>query len=202
MNSFDRETLDENTMEDIAEAYLDELTGRQRGGGGSKKKKDRPSTSKTSQFARAEAVNNSQENRKAAALNEILKVVERFPEERLDEAFQKYLDWLVANLKSSNYILDQTELKTVFHAQSEGNGGQNVNKVATAARVKHKPTKIVFESNDTSSQASNLEQAKKRLQAKLNDHLEIWRQLLNLDQPNWRSLSGDELKNSLYTRIF
>lgn len=59
------------------------------------------------------------------------------------------------------------DLDVEFYRRSSGAGGQNVNKVATAVRMRHKPTGVTVECVNERSQAQNRRVALSILQSKL-----------------------------------
>jgi len=63
--------------------------------------------------------------------------------------------------------IPETELEFTFFARSSGPGGQNVNKVASACRLVHKPTGIMVVASTHRDQGQNKRQAMSILQAKL-----------------------------------
>ena len=58
--------------------------------------------------------------------------------------------------------LSESDLEETF-TSSSGPGGQNVNKVATAVRLRHVPTGITVTVQDSRSQARNRQLARERL---------------------------------------
>lgn len=67
----------------------------------------------------------------------------------------------------SKIDIPEKDLDITVYCKSSGAGGQNVNKVATAARIRHIPTGIVVECVNERSQAQNKRQALSILVSKL-----------------------------------
>jgi peptide chain release factor 2 len=74
---------------------------------------------------------------------------------------------IVPELDTSNVELDEKELDIEFFVRASGPGGQNVNKVATACRIIHKPTGLTVVCNVERSQGQNKKIAMGILQSKL-----------------------------------
>lgn len=69
-------------------------------------------------------------------------------------------------IEAKEFPLEEKDLEITFF-RSSGPGGQNVQKVETAVRIRHKPTEIVVNCQEGRSQFKNREKALNILRAKL-----------------------------------
>ena len=84
-------------------------------------------------------------------------------------------------LEETAVEIDEKELDITNFARSSGPGGQNVNKVASAVRIVHKPTGFMVVSSTFRDQLQNRRQAMSILKAKL-EQLEEEKRAAELDE--------------------
>ena len=76
---------------------------------------------------------------------------------------------VLPEVEAKEVVINPADLEVSFF-RSSGPGGQNVNKVETAVRIRHIPTGVIVSSQAARSQHANREQAMTVLRSKLYEH--------------------------------
>ena len=180
MNAWKINSGDEEALYDIADEVNDQYIEKGGGGGGSSDKQGK----KTRRAKKEIQIEHSQEKRKEETKEDLKKVIENFPDfenEHKEEVFlERYTSWVNACLQSNELIFDEkNDIELKFARSGKKAGGQNVNKVSSAAICKHEISNIKVRNEETRSQKRNREKALELLKSELMDHIEDWNLYLN-----------------------
>lgn len=94
--------------------------------------------------------------------------IQRIPNNSKGRKHTSYVTVVVSQLKNYSIILAESDLEESFQRGSQGAGGQNVNKVNSAVRLRHKPTglEVLINGRD---QGRNRQVARQALAGKLEN---------------------------------
>lgn len=143
--------------------------------GGGKTKRFKYHGKKTANAIVLENIENSMEHRMEKSLEKIKKDLETF-DFNDEEKVERYYKWLRSAYYKEGDLYDEEDLEEKF-TRSTGAGGQGVNKVNTAVVMKHLPTNIQIENQETREQVQNRDNARDILNIRLKEHVGYWKSL-------------------------
>lgn len=149
-----------------------------RGGG----KKKRSKTSDTPAFSGSISAENGEKRRMREFRQEIRSFLPpKFFKKKFEHLYLKdYKKWVLASLQSGSALINEKDID--FDAKrASGHGGQKVNKTSSVPIYTHLPTGRAVESSVTPRQGQNRVYAMEGLVDDLNEHIENWINLAELN---------------------
>lgn len=107
---------------------------------------------------------------------------------------------VLPKIKETDIKINPEDLEISFF-RSSGPGGQNVQKVETAVRIRHKPTGIIVASQEERSQQRNREKAMEILRAKLWE-IEEKKKIGEIDEERKKQIGSAERSEKIRTYNF
>lgn len=171
-----------NTDLNEIEEEFEEQMRRRYGDASSGKKHASHHGSKTTDFIKEEQAHNAQINRSHSAEERIFEILIHFPDfdnKDLEDKFvDRYLNWLKACFDEKKLVMEPQHDFEIKFNRSSSNGGQNVNKTETAARITHIISNVQVKNEEYSDQSDNRKEAFKLILERLKQHLVDWKEYL------------------------
>jgi hypothetical protein len=178
MVNYATSNTDLNEIEEEFEAQM----RRRYGDSSSGKKHSNHHGNKTREFIKEEQAHNAQINRSHSAEERIFEILVHFPDfdnKDLEDKFvDRYLNWLKSCFDEKKLVMEPSHDFEIKFNRSSSNGGQNVNKTETAARITHIITNVQVKNEEYSDQSDNRKEAFKLILERLKQHLVDWKEYL------------------------
>ena len=176
-----------SNLEEMEDEFEEQMR-RRYGDPSSGKKHTSHHGNKTNRAIAQEQIQNAEEKRSQSAEERIFQVLAHFPEfqnkDLEDRYIDDYLNWLKKCFESKKLEMEPKKDFEIRFDHSSSRGGQNVNKVETAARVTHVITNLQVKNEEYSDQSDKRKEAFKLLLEKLKQHLVDWKEYLGIKSIN------------------